>query len=89
MCRTKTETPPEDEATNLSSQTGFASANTSLVSTYRNMGVCLYTTYDKNLINQKLLDSDSEADYESATENEVSFTGLFTLYITNNSIIRL
>eukprot|EP00091_Calanus_sinicus_P021480 TRINITY_DN6375_c0_g1_i3.p1 TRINITY_DN6375_c0_g1~~TRINITY_DN6375_c0_g1_i3.p1 ORF type:complete len:331 (+),score=88.12 TRINITY_DN6375_c0_g1_i3:272-1264(+) len=46
----KTETPPEDEATNISSQTGFASANTSLVSTYRTM------------------DSDSEAEYESAAE---------------------
>jgi len=53
--RAQTETPPEDEATNISSQTGFASANTSLVSTYRTM------------------DSDSEADYESATENEASF----------------
>jgi hypothetical protein len=50
------ETPPEDDATNISSQTGFASANTSLVSTYRTM------------------DSDSETEYESAAENETSYS---------------
>eukprot|EP00092_Neocalanus_flemingeri_P035827 GFUD01039007.1.p1 GENE.GFUD01039007.1~~GFUD01039007.1.p1 ORF type:complete len:2150 (+),score=757.42 GFUD01039007.1:317-6766(+) len=65
----KAETPTEDDATNISSQTGFASANTSLVSTYRTTG----------------LDSGSETDYESATENEASFTEKSSIQLQDDS----